>query len=321
MLAKRVSPVTVRRVALIAVVAYAVLLVSGATVRLSGSGLGCSSWPECSTRHLTGTLSDVHSMVEFCNRVVSGLVVVISGLALVVALLRSPKRRDLCWLGGGLVAGVVFDAVLGGLVVIFKLNPYLVAVHFILTIPVLACAIVMYHRASVPDDHDWTRSSPLIPTELRWLSYLLLGAMTIVTCIGPIVAGAGPHAGSATANGKPIPRIPILFRAIAQLHADAALFLIGIGLASLLAFHRSNVPPAALKSLRTLFELMICQGTLGYLQYFLHDNAFIITFHVAGVSALWTLTLFFFMGLHEHPQRGQPPADQVQPAVSAVAAL
>jgi cytochrome c oxidase assembly protein subunit 15 len=293
----------VRRIALAAVVCYGLLLVTGGAVRLTASGLGCPTWPSCYTHHLTAHFGAFHSLVEFGNRLVSVAVTVVSGLSLVATLRRRPVRRDLCWLAGGLVAGVVGQIVIGGLVVIFRLNPYLVAGHFLLTIPVLACAVILWHRAGLGDDLDPSRSVPIVTTELRWLSYLLLGALTIVTCIGSIVAGAGPHPGAADASGKPIPRIDIAFRDIAVLHSDSALFLIGLGLASLFAFHRSNVPDAVHQRLRLVFELMIIQGALGYFQYFLHDSPVIVEFHIAGLTCLWVAMMFFFLSLHEHPAK------------------
>jgi cytochrome c oxidase assembly protein subunit 15 len=230
-----VSPAVVRGTAIAAVVCYALLVVTGGAVRLTGSGLGCPDWPSCYQHRLIAQLS-FHPMVEDLNRLVSVLVTVVSAVALVLAWLRSPRRRDLMWLSGGLVAGVVAQIVLGGLVVLFKLNPYLVALHFLLTIVVLADAIVLFHRSgldescAVPEEHR-----PVVRPELLWLSRLLLVALALVTTIGTVVSGAGPHAGAPSTPSDPIKRIPIALHDIAQLHSDFALFLIGLSLATLFA--------------------------------------------------------------------------------------
>ena len=142
----RFSPATVRKVALVSVICYALLVLSGGAVRLTGSGLGCPDWPSCFQHQLTA-VSSFHPIVEFTNRLVSVAVTLVSLAALAMTALRTPPRRDLTLLGGGLVAGIAAQIVLGGLVVLFKLNPYLVALHFVLTIVILADAIVLYHRS------------------------------------------------------------------------------------------------------------------------------------------------------------------------------
>ncbi len=295
----RVSPTAVRKVALAAVVCYTLLMVTGGAVRLTGSGLGCPDWPSCYHHRLTAELS-FNPMVEFLNRLVTVAVTVVSGFAFVAALLRSPRRRDLLWLSGGLVGGVAGQIVLGGIVVLTKLNPYLVACHFVLTIVVLADAIVFFHRAGLGDADDEQRSITLVGPELKWLGRIVVIVLGVVTAIGTIVTGSGPHAGAPETAGAPIKRIPIAFRDIAVLHSDAALFLIGITLASLFAFHVARAPAAAQRRIRWLFELMVLQGALGYTQYFLHDAAAVVEVHVAGATMLWVAGVGFLLSMHEH---------------------
>jgi heme a synthase len=292
----------VRKVALASVVCYALLMVTGGAVRLTGSGLGCPDWPSCYQHQLTAHVS-FHPLVEFTNRLVTVVVTVVSALALLVALARTPRRRDLCWLAGGLVGGVAGQIVLGGLVVLFKLNPYLVACHFLLTIVVLADAVVLYHRSGVDAGHDETLSTPLVSRDLQWLARIELAALGAVCAVGTIVAGSGPHAGAPSSPGQAIERIPIAFRDIAEAHSDVAIFLIGLTLASLFAFHRANIPETVERRLRWLFELLIVQGTLGYVQFFLHDAAWVVEFHILGVTVLWIAAVGFYLSLHEHPVR------------------
>jgi cytochrome c oxidase assembly protein subunit 15 len=292
----------VRKVALASVVCYALLMVTGGAVRLTGSGLGCPDWPSCYQHQLTANVS-FHPLVEFTNRLVTVVVTIVSVLAFLVVLARSPRRRDLCWLAGGLVAGVAGQIVLGGLVVLFKLNPYLVACHFLLTIVILADAVVLYHRSGISADHDETRSTALVSRDLVWLARIEVVALGAVSAIGTIVAGSGPHAGSPSTPGQAIVRIPIAFRDIAEAHSDVAVFLIGLTLASLFAFHRANMPESVGRRLRWLFELLVVQGTLGYVQFFLHDNASIVELHILGVTLLWVAAVGFYLSLHEHPVR------------------
>lgn len=287
----RFSPAAVRKVALVSVICFALLVVSGGAVRLTGSGLGCPDWPSCYQHHLTAVYS-FHPIVEFANRMVSVAVTVVSVVALIAAARRTPPRRDLTLLAGGLVVGIVAQIVLGGLVVLFKLNPYLVALHFLLTIVILADAVWMYHVAGSPP----TRAEPAVGHDLKLLARLQLATLSLVTVIGTMVTGAGPHAGGAGAK-----RVPIAFRDIAEAHSTVALFLIGLTLASQFAFHHAKAPATVIRRGRLLLELMVVQGGLGYLQYFLHDAAWVVEFHLAGVTALWITGVGFFISLHRHP--------------------
>jgi cytochrome c oxidase assembly protein subunit 15 len=290
---------------LASVICYALLMLSGAAVRLTGSGLGCPDWPSCYHTQFTAHVS-FHPMVEFVNRCVTSALTAVSVLALVVAFARTPRRLDLCWLAGGLAAGVAGQIVLGGIVVLFKLNPYLVACHFLLTIVILADAVVLYHQSGIGPEHDETRSEPTVTPDLRWLGRLLLATLAVLSTAGTMVTGAGPHAGAPSAVGQPIERVDIAFRAIAELHSDFALFLIGLTLASLFAFHHAKVPAEVERRLRILFELMVIQGTIGYMQYFLHDDPVVVEFHIAGVTALWITAVGFYLSLHRHREREAP---------------
>ena len=289
------SPAAVRKVALASVICFALLVLSGGAVRLTGSGLGCPDWPSCYQHHLTAVYS-FHPVVEFINRLVSAAVTVLSVATLAVTALRTPPRRDLTLLGAGLVAGIVAQIVLGGLVVLFKLNPYLVAVHFLLTIVILADA----HRALPP-----VRQSP-DPCRAR------RGARP-----GPsgTAAAVHPRAGHRSSarwsrvrapmpGGPGAKRIPIAFRDIAEAHSTVALFLIGLTLASQFAFHHAKAPEVVLRRGRLLLEVMVLQGALGYLQYFLHDAAWVVEFHLAGVTTLWIIGIGFYLSLHRHPAEG-----------------
>lgn len=291
-----------RKVALASVICYALLMVTGGAVRLTGSGLGCPDWPSCYQHQLTASAS-FHPIVEFTNRLVTVLVTIVSALAFLTALGRSPRRRDLSWLAGGLVAGVAAQIVLGGLVVLFKLNPYLVACHFLLTIVILADAIVFFHQSGIADEREPRITQSLVPSDLRWLGRLLVAVLGLVCCVGTVVAGAGPHAGAPSSPGQHVIRIPIAFRDIAEAHSDVAIFLIGLCLAALFAFRRHGVPATVQLHLRWLFELLVVQGTLGYVQFFLHDSPWVVELHILGVTLLWVAAVGFYLSLHEHPRR------------------
>ena len=146
------SPIAYRRITIVAAILLAIIIVTGGAVRLSDSGLGCPSWPNCSSGQLTAhAQSDSHQWIESLNRMFTGLVSVAVIVAVLGSLVRIPKRRDLVWLSLGLVAGVFAQAVLGGLTVLFDLKPGFVMAHFLLSIVLLTNAIVLVRRAGQPD--------------------------------------------------------------------------------------------------------------------------------------------------------------------------
>ena len=147
----RLRPSTYRTITLVAAILLGIIIVTGGAVRLSGSGLGCPDWPNCSPGRLTPRgASDVHAMVEFVNRMFTGLVSFAVIVCVLGSLLRDPRRRDLVWLSLGLVAGVIAQAVLGGLTVLFELQPPFVMAHFLLSLVLLTNALVLYQRAGQP---------------------------------------------------------------------------------------------------------------------------------------------------------------------------
>lgn len=304
-----VSPVVFRRIALVAAICYALLVVTGGAVRLTGSGLGCLDWPTCSKASVTPAVS-FHPLVEFSNRMVSVAVTVLSIATFLAALMVKPRRQDLLWLSSGLIGGIAGQIVIGGIVVLTKLNPYWVALHFVLTLAVLADGIVLYRRAT----HGNGPKEPLVGRDVVWLGRLLLMTISVLVMAGTIVTGSGPHAG-----GPGAIRVPIAFRDMAELHADIALFLIGMTLATLFALHAAKAPAQVQRRGRTLLEILFLQGTLGYTQYFLHDNALVVEFHLAGATAAWTAVVVFYLGLHRRavPARDAPTATAATSGLAA----
>ncbi len=274
-------------IALTAATCYALLVITGGAVRLTGSGLGCPDWPSCYQHQITAQLS-FHPIVEFGNRVITAAVSVISIVAFISAFLLEEDRRDLRWLSFGLVLGLIAQIILGGVVVLTKLNPYLVSLHFVLTLAVLADALVLAFRAI----YGQPRRTFVIDPALLWLSRLLLLVLTVLVSIGAVVSGSGPHAGAKDAK-----RIPIAFRDIAEAHSDVALFLIGLTLATLFALYQAKAPNTVQRRARLVFELLVVQGALGFTQYLIHDNAVVVEVHLAGATAIWTAMIWFYLHL------------------------
>ena len=277
-----ISPSLSHRLDVLALVLTALIVVTGAAVRLTGSGLGCSNWPECSAGHLTSALQ-FHGLVEFGNRLVTVVLTVAVAAAFLGSVLRSPRRRDLVWLSGGLVVGVLAQAVLGGIVVYTKLNPYVVMVHFLATMLLLVDAVVLVHRST----RDYTPGSAhlLVPRPLIRLYYGLLALLTLVIAAGTATTGAGPHAGDASGQ-QVAKRIPVALRDMAELHSSLALLLVGVTVGVIVAVHMGDIPERVRRAARILLVVMVAQAAVGYTQYFTHLPALLVEAHVLGATAL-----------------------------------
>ena len=281
---------------MLALVLTALIVVTGGAVRLTGSGLGCSNWPECSAGHLTPALQ-FHGLVEFGNRLVTVVLTVAVAAAFLGAVFRSPRRRDLIWLSGGLVAGVLAQAVLGGIVVYTKLNPYVVMVHFLATMLLLVDAVVLVHR----DRLDYSPGSAhlLVPRVLIRLYYGLLALLALVIAAGTATTGAGPHAGDS--SGQQIAkRIPIALRDMAELHSSLALLMVGVTLGIVVALHAAGVPERVRRSGRILMVVMVAQAAVGYTQYFTHLPAALVEVHLLGATAIVIGTVQTFLACTYH---------------------
>jgi len=286
----------------LALVLTAVIVVTGAAVRLTGSGLGCSDWPECSVGHLTPALQ-FHGLVEFGNRLVTVVLTIAVAAAFLGSLFRSPRRRDLVWLSGGLVAGVLAQAVLGGIVVYTKLNPYLVMVHFYATMLLLVDAVVLVHRSS--RDYGPASGRLLVPRPLIRLYYGLLVLLALVIGAGTATTGAGPHAGDSSGQ-QVAKRIPIALRDMAELHSSLALLLVGVTVGLVVALHVGDVPERVRRSARILVIVMVAQAAVGYAQYFTHLPALLVEVHVLGATALVIGTVQTFLACTYHAPEALP---------------
>ena len=303
-----VTPGAFRRVALAAVVALALTVISGAAVRLTGSGLGCSTWPKCDGTSVVAPMQ-FHAWVEFGNRLINALVTIASIGAFVAARRRRPRRRDLSWLSFGLVVGLVAEVVLGGIVVYTKLNPVLVSLHFLLGLAFLAVAVVLHQRARLQDDGGPAR--PLVGRLQIALARLCLLALTVVAVLGTVVTSTGPHGG---APGTP--RYHLSLHAVAQLHGTSVEIFLGVTLLMLWTLARSGAPPAVLRRAEIMLVALAAQAAVGYTQYFEGDPVGVVALHVAGASLLVIATIHYYFGLWERASAsaGAPDAP-VQPAL------
>jgi heme a synthase len=288
------SPATFRRLTVVAAVLLALIVVSGAAVRLTGSGLGCTTWPRCTTTSLVAPPS-YHAWVEFGNRVVTTIVGIFVALVAVASLLRRPRRRDLVGLAWAQVGGFVGQAVIGGLSVLFDLAPPFVMAHFLLSMAMLWAALLLVHRA----DPHWQPRRSAARRELTWLFRLVSATAGGVLVLGTVTTGTGPHAGD---GGTHIRRLALPLERVTQLHADAALLLTGLVVATLFAVRLTETTAVVRRRAHWLAAAVGLQVVIGYTQYFLDLPPSVVELHVAGATVLWCAAVWLQLGLTTSPR-------------------
>ncbi len=297
-----VSAPTYRRIALVALCSQVLIMVTGAAVRLTSSGLGCADWPSCEEDRFIPTM-DGHALIEFFNRSLSSVVLIAVVAAVLGAHWRRPYRRDLYWWSLGPLAGVVAQIVLGGVVVNLELAPVSVIGHFLLSIVLVWSSTVLYERAG----REPGRLEPAVGTGVAWVSraMVVLSLGSIVT--GTLVTATGPHGGDEVAD-----RLGWFdIREIAQVHGAFGLTLLATTLALLwLARHRYR-PGGTMGSSRPamLAIVLVAQLCVGYAQYALGLPPLLVGIHVLGSALVWIAILRFHMGLFEVAAREPSSAD------------
>ena len=284
------SATALRRWALAGVVTSSLIILTGAAVRLSQSGLGCTDWPTCTARSLVaaGTTGDplIHRWVEFGNRLVTVAIFVVAiGVCIATWRFRPPggrRRRDLLWLAAAQPGAIVLQALLGGAVVITKLNPALVSLHFLASVALLAATVALYMRCQEGPDP----AVPLVPGLVRLAAGGVVGAIALMITAGTVVTGTGPLAGAAG-----VARYHLPLEGVTQLHADIGWLLAGLMVALLLGLRLTAAPRKAVRLGWLLLGLIGLQGVVGYTQYFTHLPAGLVWFHVAGSVAIWITAL------------------------------
>lgn len=288
------DPRTVRRAALAALVMAVVIVVTGGAVRLTGSGLGCPTWPTCTDDSLTTTRAmGVHGVIEFGNRMLTYVLCAAVGWAIIAARSRKPWRRDLTRLGWAQFWVVMGNAVLGGIVVLVGLNPYTVAAHFLLSTALITVATVTWQRTREGD----AEPRPLVGGAVRQLVWFLVAAAVLLIAVGTVVTGAGPHAG----DSSEVARIPLDWEMIAKLHAVLAWIVVTLTFALWFILKAVDAPKGPLNRTRDLFLILLAQGVIGYIQYFTHLPEALVALHMLGSCLMWIATLRVLLSLRERP--------------------
>jgi heme A synthase len=295
------TPVSMRRLALAGVIADTVIMSTGAAVRLSASGLGCPDWPQCSTADVVASKNAgqtlLNTWIEFGNRLLNFPLVVIAVLIFIAAWRFRPdgrRRRDLVWLGAAQPLGVVAQAVIGGIVVLTKLSPITVSVHFLVSAAVVAAAVALHMRCAAIADTSAVSATTPVRRDLRVISAALVAVTCLMLAAGTVVTGTGPLAGDAG-----VPRYNLPLEGVTQLHADIGWLLAGLSIALVLVLRLSGAPPRAVRAGWIVLAALGSQGVIGYIQYFTHLPAGLVWVHVTGSVLVWIAVLRLFFTVRE----------------------
>ena len=278
-----------QRYSLANLIAQILIVVTGGVVRLTGSGLGCPTWPRCTDDSLvTVPEQGLHGVIEFANRTLTGVLVIIAALVFLAALNQpKPERAGLVAPALSVIAGIFVQAVVGGISVWVKLNPWVVALHFVLSGILIVIATVMYWRALQPKHEP-------VPESIYRLAPAVLTVGLITVLVGVLVTGAGPHAGDL---GTPRNGLPL--EALEHLHSYPAYALLGLVALTLAQIRRAKLESKAIVTKLTwwLLATVAFQATIGVIQARTGVPATLVATHMFGASVLVSLLTANFLAV------------------------
>jgi cytochrome c oxidase assembly protein subunit 15 len=296
-------PATLRRLAFASVIVNVIIVVTGGLVRLTDSGLGCPTWPRCTDDSYVPTSAmGIHGAIEFGNRTLISVVGGVAVAGLIVAWVQRKRLRAALRPAFLVLVGVALQGVVGGITVHLALNPYSVALHFLLSMAILVLAHTfwMRTRSQRRDSEEWTP-----PPALRGLAVCLTVACAAVLVLGTVVTGSGPHAGDAKAA-----RTGFDPQAMAQLHADGVFLLIGLSVALWFAARALGAPRSVTRAALGLVVVELSQGVIGFVQYFTGLPEAVVAAHMLGACLVWLATLSTLAAV-SRPLAGQQAEEQV----------
>ena len=273
-----------------AVVTQAGIAVTGAVVRVTGSGLGCTTWPECQPGSLVPVADPVggqaHQWIEFGNRLLGGGLGVVSALCVLMALFARPMRRRVLVLALMMPLGVVAQAVIGGMTVLTGLQWWVVALHFLASMPLIWLAVLLFRAVGEGDE----RPRPLLPRPLLGLQLAQAVMVGLILIAGTLVTSAGPHSGDIHT-----PRLQVSIATLAQVHADLVFLLVGSLFALGFGMRIKDSTVVQWRRYWVLVAVVLAQGVVGLVQYWTGVPDILVLVHVLGATlvlvaaaSLWT---------------------------------
>jgi cytochrome c oxidase assembly protein subunit 15 len=290
-----------RLIAAVVIVTQGGIAVTGAIVRVTASGLGCPTWPQCFPGSFTpvavAEVPRIHQAVEFGNRMIS-FAVVIAAILAVLAVIRARRRTEVLVYAWLMPASTVLQAVIGGITVLTGLLWWTVAIHLLASMAMVWLAVLLYVKIGEPDEGEPTAT--VVPP-LRWLTALSATTLAAVLVAGTLVTAAGPHAGD-TSPYRTVPRLRIEITTLVHAHSSLLVaylgLLVGLGF-GLLAVH---APRPVLLRLGVLVLLVFAQATVGTAQFFTGVPAALVAVHVAGAAACTAATAALWASMRERTE-------------------
>jgi cytochrome c oxidase assembly protein subunit 15 len=255
------------------------IVFSGGVVRVTGSGLGCPTWPACDANSLTTTPElGIHGLIEFSNRALTGLLIVAVGWAIVAVRLQKPRNRILTRLAWSQFWLVVANAIAGGISVLTALNPYVVAFHFLMAIALLTTTTLTWHRA---------REVPRIPVAQSRIPVVLSVSLVVCTLllivVGTLVSGSGPHSGDSAA----VPRMTFVWADVAILHGILGSATIVLAIALWLSLRGAAQTRLARRRVLFFVVIAVAQAAVGLVQSLTGIPGSLVAIHLLGSALVW----------------------------------
>jgi cytochrome c oxidase assembly protein subunit 15 len=275
---------TQRIIAFLSIVVQGGIAVTGSVVRVTASGLGCPTWPQCFPGSMvpvgvSSGVSTLHQVVEFGNRLLTFVVVLVAA-AIVLAVTRARRRPEVIGWAWLMPAGTVLQAIIGGITVLTGLLWWTVAIHLLVSMLMVWLATVLFAKVSEPDDGVVVQT---LPQPLRWLTALSGLALAGVMIAGTMVTGAGPHAGDKSVE-RPVPRLDIDITTLVHLHAELLIAYLALLVGLTFAVYAVRATHAVKLRLKVVLALVVAQSFIGLVQFWTDVPAVLVVFHVAGAG-------------------------------------
>jgi cytochrome c oxidase assembly protein subunit 15 len=296
-----------RPLALASLLANISIVVTGGVVRLTGSGLGCPSWPRCTEESFVphGELG-IHGAIEFGNRLVTFVLAAVA-IATFVAAWRA-GRRSVIRLALVLALGVPAQAVVGGITVLTDLNPWIVAFHLLVSLAMIGVSVVLLRRLREGDGP----ATPTVPGPVAWLVRATFVAGWLVLYVGTVVTGSGPHAGDLDS-----PRNGLDPVTVSQLHADLVFLFLGLTLGSLLALMAVGAPARAVRAAQVLLAVEVGQGAVGFVQYAADLPILLVALHLFGAAVVSAVMTWLLLGVRDRAPATAPSRSEAAAGASS----
>jgi cytochrome c oxidase assembly protein subunit 15 len=272
----------IRAMAVASLVGQIVLILTGGAVRLTSSGLGCPTWPRCTVQSLTTTPEmGVHGIIEFGNRLLTFALAAVALAMLVMLWNLRKERKDLFWLAIGLLASVPAQAVIGGITVLTQLNPWVVGLHFLISMGLVVLSMLLVNRAYGRTGRFMDRAHAALPSSMAPAMLATTVAAAAAVVLGVVVTGAGPHAGDANA-----PRNGLDWDLFSHIHAVPAYLVLFGALFALVVTLTQHIGGMFRRGVLALLGLTILQAALGITQYYTGIPALLVAAHMLASALL-----------------------------------